>query len=100
MKNEDSAVFIALKLTSICFVSVLLLSVINLITEPQIKKNKEKTEKEAMTFLMPEAKDFSNIKSFKSISDNLKKDFYYYEVYDNNSELIPSYKCPLLTPLN
>lgn len=88
MKNEDSAVFIALKLTSICFVSVLLLSVINLITEPQIKKNKEKTEKEAMTFLMPEAKDFSKIKNFKSISDNLKKDFYYYEAYNNNSELI------------
>ena len=87
MKNDDSALFIALKLTSICFVSVLLLSIINLATETQIKKNKEKAEKEAMTFLMPEANSFSDVKYFKSIDENLKND-YYYDAYNNNSELI------------
>lgn len=87
MKNNDTALFIALKLTSICFVAVLLLGFINLVTEPKIKKNKEKSEKEAMSLLIPEARDFSDIKNFRSVDESLKKYFYYYEAY-NNSELI------------
>jgi electron transport complex protein RnfG len=83
MKNADSTLFIALKLTAICFVSVLLLSIINLATAPQIKKNKEKAEKEAMNYLMPDADSFSSIKHFSSIDERLSKDFYYYEAYGN-----------------
>ncbi len=88
MKNNDSALFIALKLTSICIVSVFLLGVINVITLPKINKNKEIAEKEAMNLLMPEANKFSNKKDFHNIDESLKKSVYYYEAYNNYSELI------------
>ena len=88
MKNEDSTLFIALKLTIICFVAVVLLGLINFATAPKIEKNKEKAEKEAMTYLIPVADTFSKLKHFKSIDENLRKYFYYYEAYNNNSELI------------
>lgn len=88
MENKDSVLIIALKLTLICFVSVLLLSIVNLATESQIKKNKEKAEKEAMIFLIPQAKKFSERTDFKTIEDNLKNSVYYFKAYDNNSEQI------------
>lgn len=88
MENKESALIIALKLTIICFVSVFLLSLINLATETQIKRNKEKAEEDAMIFLLPNVKKFSEKIDFKTIDDNLKKTIYYFKAYNNSSDLI------------
>lgn len=85
--NKDSILMIALKLTSICFISVLLLGFVNLITFKKIEENKIKKEKDAMNFLVPQAKNFSSKKYFKNIEDKLKETIYYYEAYDNISNI-------------
>ncbi len=85
--NKDSIIIIALKLTLICFIAVLLLVFINLITFKKIEENKIKKEKDAMNFLAPQAKNFSNKKYFKNVEDKLKESIYYYEAYDNSSKI-------------
>jgi len=85
--NKDSILMIALKLTLICFISVLLLGFVNLITVKKIEENKIKKEKDAMSFLVPEAKNYSQKKYFKTIDEKLKESIYYYEAYDNSSKV-------------
>jgi len=79
--------FIALKLTIICFCSVLLLLIINIITSPIIEDNKKKAEDNAYKELAPQGKKFV-LKTFSGIDSSLNKDFYYNEVYDRNDEII------------
>ena len=78
---------IALRLTAICFVAVLLLIVVNLLTAKKIEDNKKKIEQKANKMLMPDGKKF-NKKDFSFITDDLKESFYYYEVYNNFNHLI------------
>ena len=65
MENKNSIIFIALKLTSICFVAVFLLGIINAFTAPKIKENKEKAENLAIKELISDASKFKR-RDFKS----------------------------------
>lgn len=86
--KKNSILIILLKLALFCFAAILLLSLVNLITYKKIEENKIKKEKDAMSFLVSEAKQYSNKKYFRSIEDRLKESIYYYEAYDNNSKII------------
>jgi len=74
---------IALKLTLICFVSVLLLSIANIITCKKIANNSIKTEEEANKQLFPAGIKFE--KKFFTNQSIQKEKEYYYKVYDNSN---------------
>ena len=84
MDTKTSTLFIALRLTLICFVAVLLLGIINALTAPNIEKNKIKAENEAIKLLMPDGTP-SKQKYFSKIAEELKKNFYYYEITDKGN---------------
>jgi Na+-translocating ferredoxin:NAD+ oxidoreductase RnfG subunit len=89
-KNGESSISIALKLTVICFISALLLTLINFVTEPIIKNNNMMMEYGFNSELMPGGVKFVK-KDFKALSEEEKKTLYYYEVKDgadNNSGFI------------
>ena len=83
MEKKESNLIIALKLTLICFVAVLLLSLVNLITDPIIKINQKEIENESNKSLFKNGEKFIK-KDFRSLSENEKKDFYYFDVKDSN----------------
>lgn len=83
MKND---LIIALKLTVICFVSVLLLSFVNLITNKRINDNNVKIENDTNKQLFSDGKIFEK-KYFKSVGFNQTNE-YYYVVKDNKKQHI------------
>ena len=84
MDTKTSTLFIALRLTVICFVAVLLLGIINALTAPNIEKNKIKAENEAIKILMPNGIP-SPKKYFSKLPEELQKSYYYYEITNNNN---------------
>jgi len=77
---------IALKLTLICFIAVLLLSIVNLITCKKIENNSNKVEEETNRNLFSQGVRFE--KSFFKNSSIDKNKEYYYKVYDKNNTLV------------
>jgi len=73
MKNDF---IIALKLVAICFVSVLLLSFVNLITYKKISDNNVKVENDTNKKLFSDGKTFEK-KYFKSGAFNSTNEYYY-----------------------
>jgi len=86
-KKKSKLLFIALKLTVICFAAVILLIVVNIITAPFIIRNNEKVEKEANKELMPEGNNFIR-KNFSSLEEKQQKKYYYFEVQDSSGNII------------
>ncbi len=84
--------FIALKLTSICFVAVLLLSVMHLLTHKKIEQNNVKEINEANKVLIPEATKFEK-QRFSSVSNDKE---YFFKSYDDNDTLV-GYTAVVLT---
>ncbi|NLM19287.1 MAG: RnfABCDGE type electron transport complex subunit G [Clostridiaceae bacterium] len=86
MKNKNSNLMQILKPTIIlgliCFITALLLALVNNITAEPIKAQELAQENEAKQFVMPEGIDFVE-KEF--IAD---KHFYYNEAYDQNGNLV------------
>lgn len=86
--KKNSILIILLKFSSICFASVLLLILLNVLTYKKIEENKIKKDKVAMDFLITDVKNYSGRKYFRTVSDRFKESIYYYEAYDNNSKII------------
>ena len=83
MKND---IIIALKLMLICFTSVLLLSVVNVLTQKKIEQNDIKTEVESNKRLMPAGIKFEK-KAFIS-NKAIKDKEYLFEVYNSSGDFI------------
>lgn len=79
MKNNF---IVAGKLALICFISVLLLTLVNMLTEKRIKQNYTLIEENANKILFPSGDNFKK-KSFKGY-DSEKTGIYYYEVKKSN----------------
>ena len=58
MDKKNSPLMIALRLTAICFVAVLLLSIVNLMTASKIADNKKRVETNALKELIPDGKEY------------------------------------------
>lgn len=78
---------ISLRLTVICFVAVLLLGMVDLLTAKKIIEKEKEKEAKANRELIPEGNDFIK-KEFASIDDTLKNIFYYYEVLGVNGQTV------------
>ncbi|HPO50164.1 MAG TPA: RnfABCDGE type electron transport complex subunit G [Spirochaetota bacterium] len=76
---------ISLKLTVICLVSVLFLTLVNFLTEGKIKQNAVKTEENANKKLIPDGKKFIK-KNFKDIEDPKSENYYY--LVENDESLV------------
>jgi Na+-translocating ferredoxin:NAD+ oxidoreductase subunit G len=87
-KGHSASTFtIALKLTILCFISVLLLSIIDYFSDPIIKSNEKKIEIQTNEKLFPLGKRFER-KNFNSINTDLQKLYYFYNVMDDNDNII------------
>lgn len=77
---------ISLKLTVICFVAVILLSIVYIITKDKIAYNERMKEEKTINEFFPDGKvsDKGKIK-FKALSDKESATTYYYKIVDNNS---------------
>ncbi len=83
--NIKSNIIIAAKLALICFVCVLLLSIVYLVASPQIAKQKKARIKQANSSLFPSGKIFEKMEFNSSIKKNGE---YYYIVKDAQNKLI------------
>lgn len=77
---------IALKLTVICFVSVVLLTGINLLTYKKIAENEIKAEEAANKEIFSEGEKFNKENFLKTQVDNNK--IYYFKVLDQGGNLL------------
>lgn len=75
----------ALRLTSICFTAVLLLSIVNLFTAPRINRSGEKRIEQSNKELFKDGKFFRK-EFFKEYPDSTKE--YYYKVLDNSQNIM------------
>ncbi len=80
MKNH---ITIAVKLTIICFIATLLLTVTNLLTKNTIDEYEKKMENEANRDMFPDGLRFE-----KGMFSETDVDTYYYRVFDSRNELI------------
>lgn len=85
--KDIKPIIISLRLTAICFVAVLLLGLVNLLTAKKIIENEKEKEAKANRILISEGKSFKR-NNFKSIPNELKETFYYYKVYDQFNDVI------------